>query len=559
MDSNQTPKVLIVDDFPANLDALEVMLAPSDCVLVRASSADEALLRLLRDDFAAIVLDIRMPDMNGIELASLIKQRKRSRHVPILFLTAHLVEDADVLRGYGVGAVDYLSKPINAEILRSKIGVFIELFRKTHELAALNARLQEEVVERERAQRALLRANQDLEQRVHDRTAALARVHQEVRENEERWRMAMEVAHIAAWEWHLASDRMTWSTAPETLFDFPQGSFGPERRIVRSLHPEDRPFVEDRIAAALASGSYDAEYRVVRPDGSILWVTERGRVVPDGNGRPERIVGLSRDVTAERKAAAERERLVKSASDARDEAERQSRLKDEFLATLSHELRTPMNVILGWLDILSSGKPIRDLESTLALIQRNARLQAKLIDDLLDMNRLMSGNVRLDIASIDVGATLQATTKALEPAVEAKNIALKVRLQSPPVEVFADPRLIQQVLWNLLQNAIKFTPAGGRVEASVERLDGEVRVAVQDTGRGISASFLPHVFERFRQEDSSTTRESFGLGLGLSIAKHLVEVHGGSIAAHSDGPGRGATFSVRLPLASAQRTLVAGR
>jgi signal transduction histidine kinase len=264
-------------------------------------------------------------------------------------------------------------------------------------------------------------------------------------------------------------------------------------------------------------------------------------------------------VTAERNAAEERERLVKSASDARDEAERQSRLKDDFLATLSHELRTPMNVILGWLDILSSGKPIRDLESTLALIQRNARLQAKLIDDLLDMNRLMSGNVRLDIASIDVGAALHATAKALQPAVDAKNIDLKVRLQSPPVEVFADPRLIQQVLWNLLQNAIKFTAPGGRVEASVERLDGEISVAVQDNGRGISASFLPHVFERFRQEDSSPTRESFGLGLGLSIAKHLVEVHGGSIAAHSDGPGRGATFSVRLPLASTPRTVAAGR
>src|SRR3990167_1860861 len=155
MDPYHTPKVLIVDDQSRNLDVLEVMLASSDCALVRASSADEALLRLLKDDFAAIVLDIRMPDMSGIELAGLIKQRKRSQHVPILFLTAHLLEDDDVLRGYGVGAVDYLCKPISPEILRSKVGVFIELFRKTHELAALNARLQEEVIERESAQRAL--------------------------------------------------------------------------------------------------------------------------------------------------------------------------------------------------------------------------------------------------------------------------------------------------------------------------------------------------------------------------------------------------------------------
>ncbi len=174
------------------------------------------------------------------------------------------------------------------------------------------------------------------------------------------------------------------------------------------------------------------------------------------------------------------------------------------------------------------------------------------------MNRLMSGNVTLEIAPVELGAALHATTKALQPAVEAKNIDLQVRLDETPVEVLADGRLIQQVLWNLLNNAIKFTPDGGRVEASVERLPNEVQIAVQDTGRGISAEFLPYVFERFRQEDSSTTRETFGLGLGLSIAKHLVEVHGGSIAAYSDGPGLGATFCVRLPLASARRTVAAG-
>ena len=559
MDAHQPAKVLIVDDQPRNLDALEAMLAPSDCVLVRASSADDALLQVLRDDFAAIVLDIRMPDMNGIELARLIKQRKRSQHVPILFLTAHLINDDDLLQGYGVGAVDYLSKPISPQILRSKIGVFVELFRKTRELAALNARLHEEIIGRERAQRALEGANQDLERRVQDRTAALERAHQEARENEERWRMAMEVAHIAAWEWHVASGHMTWSTDPEALFGFPRGSLGPELRVVHALHPDDKVSTEGAIAAARVTGGYETEYRAVRPNGSIVWITERGRVIANADGHPDRMVGISRDMTAERDAAWERERLLKSASDARDEVERQSRLKDEFLATLSHELRTPMNVILGWLDILSSGKPIRNLESTLAMIQRNAQLQAKLIDDLLDMNRLMSGTVRLEIASVDVGAALHATTKALQPAVEAKNIDLQVRLQSPPVEVLADGRLIQQVLWNLLNNAIKFTPDGGRVEATVERQCGEVCIAVRDTGRGISASFLPHVFERFRQENSSTTRESSGLGLGLSIAKHLVEVHGGSIAAHSDGPGCGATFSVRLPLASARLALVASR
>src|SRR6266545_3168516 len=431
MTGHQVPKVLIVDDQPRNLDALEAMLAPSDCVVIRAESADEALLRLLRDDFAAMVLDIRMPGMNGIELAKLIKQRKRSEHVPILFLTAHLIDDKDVLEGYGVGAVDYLSKPINAEILRSKIGVFIDLFRKTRALAEVNERLQQEVVQREKAQDALQAVNRDLEGRVEERTAALAHAHQEVRENEERWRMAMEVARTAAWEWHLGSGQMTWSTDPEVLFGFPAGSFGPELRISRVLHKDDKVRIEKTVAAALESRAYEAEYRAMRPDGNIVCITERGRVVPDANGHPDRIVGISRDVTAEREAQQERERLLKSAREARDEAERQSRLKDEFLATLSHELRTPMNVILGWLDILASGKPIRDLESALGLIQRNAQLQAKLIDDLLDMNRLMSGNLRLDIASVDVGATLQATVQGLKPAADAKHIQLIAGVQSP--------------------------------------------------------------------------------------------------------------------------------
>src|SRR6185295_12279102 len=231
--------VLIVDDQPRNLDVLEVMLADAGCTLVRATSADEALLCMVRHEFAALVLDIRMPGMGGIELATLIKQRKRSQHVPILFLTAHSLDEDDVLRGYGVGAVDYLSKPINAGILRSKIGVFVDLFRKTRALGELNDALQREAAEREKAQQALQLANLDLERRVQERTAALNRAHQGVRENEERLRMALEVAQIAAWEWHLPSSQMRWSTDPEVLFGFPKGSFGQELRILRAVHPED--------------------------------------------------------------------------------------------------------------------------------------------------------------------------------------------------------------------------------------------------------------------------------------------------------------------------------
>jgi signal transduction histidine kinase len=552
--ATDTPKVLIVDDQPRNLDVLEVMLTDTGCTLVRATSADEALLCLVRDEFAALVLDIRMPGMGGIELATLIKQRKRTQHVPILFLTAHSDSEDEVLRGYGVGAVDYLSKPINAEILRSKIGVFVDVHRKTRALADVNDALQREVAERESIQAALQRANLELELRVQERTAALTRAHQGVRENEERLRMAMEVALIAAWEWHLPSGNMTWSTDPETLFAFPKGSFGADLRIARVVHPDDQSLIDDATAAALRTGVYQIDYRAVRPDGTLLWITERGQLFSDSEGA--RIVGISRDVTAEREAASERERLLKSERAARDEAERQGRLKDEFLATLSHELRTPMNAILGWLSILESGKPIREIHSALAVVRRNADVQAKLIEDLLDMNRFISGNVQLDMGQVEVGALLQTTMQGLQPAADAKGVQIIASVVTSDEPIVADSRRLQQVLWNLVHNSIKFTPKNGRIEIHVQKADGHLTVTVQDNGQGIAPAFLPHVFERFRQEDSSYTRMSSGLGLGLSIVKQIVELHGGTVEAHSKGENLGSTFVVRVPtvgLASADR------
>jgi PAS domain S-box-containing protein len=552
MSTSDRPNVLIVDDLPRNLDALEAMLEPIECTPVRAHSADEALLSVVRHDFAAIVLDIKMPGMDGIELAKLIKQRRKSQHVPIVFLTAHMVDEQDALVGYGVGAVDYLSKPVNPDIFRSKIGVFIDLFRKTRELVRLNETLQREIAEREGAQAALRIANQDLERRVQERTAALTRAHQGVRENEERLRMALAVARIAAWEWQLATGRMTWSADPEEAFGFPSGSFGPELRMTRLLHPDDRERVEEAFAAALEKGIYEAEYRLLRPNGRIVWITERGLVARDPEGNAERMVGISRDLTAEKEAMLERECLLRDARAAKDEAERQGRLKDEFLATLSHELRTPMNVMLGWLATLESGKPIRDVYSALAVIRRNAELQARLIDDLLDMNRLLSGNFQLEIGRVDVGGMLQTTIQGLQPAANGKGVQLIAAVDSTVGEVVADSRRLQQVLWNLVHNAIKFTPSGGRVEIRIQQTKDRLEIVVQDNGQGIGPEFLPHVFERFRQEETSISGRSVGLGLGLSIAKHLVELHGGTIEAWSAGANTGATFVVRVPSTPAE-------
>jgi len=546
--ASEPVKLLIVDDEPRNLDALEVMLASSGCTFIRASSPDDALLAMLQHDFAAMVLDIRMPGMSGIELARLIKQRKRTRDVPILFLTAHMMDDDDVLSGYGVGAVDYLSKPVNAEILRSKIAVFVDLYRKTRELAILNDALNEEVAQRRQVQEALEQANRDLEWRVRERTAALTVAHGLARESEERLRLAIEIARSAVWEWNLASGQVTWSTDPEALFGFPPGTLDAGKRLTPVAHPDDRPAVLDAIDRAIAGHVYECEYRALRPNGSIVWITERGRVIQDDEGVNVKMVGISRDVSSEREAQMDRERLFESEREARQEAEQQSRIKDEFLATLSHELRTPMNAILGWLSLVVEGK-VEDPARALTIIERNAKAQAHLIEDLLLMNKLSSGTARLELGRVNMAVAIESAVQNLLPAARGKGVTIDVWLDSRIPIIRADPDRVQQILWNLLHNGVKFTPGGGCVWVRAEPSANAVRVEVSDNGQGIAPEFLPHVFERFRQADASTTRRAWGLGLGLSIAKHLVELHGGTIAGFSDGPGRGARFTVDLPIA----------
>jgi signal transduction histidine kinase len=271
-------------------------------------------------------------------------------------------------------------------------------------------------------------------------------------------------------------------------------------------------------------------------------------VLKDADGLAVKLVGFSRDISTQREAELERERLLASERRARDEAERQSHIKDEFLATLSHELRTPMNTILGWLNILNNGQA-PDPAMALQVIERNAKAQAQLIEDLLQMNLLSLGTARLELSSVDVRAAIESAAQNLQPAASAKRITIDVSVEEGLPAMTADSGRVQQILWNLLHNAVKFTTHDGRVDVRARLLDGGiVRIVVSDNGSGIPPEFLPHVFERFRQADSSPTRKTFGLGLGLSIAKHLVELHGGSIEAASDGLGCGAQFTVDLPL-----------
>jgi PAS domain S-box-containing protein len=284
------------------------------------------------------------------------------------------------------------------------------------------------------------------------------------------------------------------------------------------------------------------------------------------DGTIEVVAGSTRDITQRRAAEQDRERLVMEQGvlqkenaqllaaerAARLEAERVGHIKDEFLATLSHELRTPLNAILGWAHLLARRADDSNLNEGLRVIERNARAQQRLIEDLLDMSRIVSGKVRLDIQQLDVSTVVEAAILSIRPAADAKDIRLSKVLDTTLRPFAADASRLQQVIWNLLSNAIKFTPVGGKVEVHVKQIRSHVEIHVSDTGIGIEAAFLPHVFERFRQSDASTTRQHSGLGIGLAIVKNLVEMHGGQVRASSAGQGKGSTFVVKLPIAAAQ-------
>ena len=258
-----------------------------------------------------------------------------------------------------------------------------------------------------------------------------------------------------------------------------------------------------------------------------------------------------RDITERKRLEVEREQLLIRARESQEAAERANRLKDEFLATLSHELRTPLTAIVGWSEMLGKSQldPVT-AQRAVEVIRRNARMQVQMIDDLLDVSRIVTGKLRMTVQPVDLGTVIIAAVEGLRPAAEAKEIRFQLQLDSPAGQVSGDPDRLQQVAWNLVSNAIKFTPKGGRVVVRLERVESHVEVAVSDTGRGIAPEFLPHVFDRFRQADATTTRVYGGLGLGLAIVRQLVELHGGTARVESAGEGLGSTFTVSLPLAA---------
>ena len=354
--------------------------------------------------------------------------------------------------------------------------------------------------------------------------------------------------------WNFGAERIFGYTAEEMI-----------GTSIMRLIPPDRQAEELEILSRIRRGERFDHFETIRlaKDGRQLSVSITVSPIKDSAGHVIGASKVARDITERKNAeaalkkameeadAANRERLLllDSEREARSRAERASRMKDEFLATLSHELRTPLNAVLGWAHILRIGKLRGDeLMQGLDTIERNARVQAQIIEDLLDMSRIISGKVRLDVEQIDLPAVLNESIDTVRAAAEAKGIRLQAVVDPRAGPISGDADRLQQVFWNLLNNAIKFTPTGGQVQVLLERVNSRIEVSVIDTGEGIAPEFLPYVFDRFQQGDASTTRRHGGLGLGLAIVKQLVELHGGSVRVKSSGIGKGTTFTVHLPL-----------
>ena len=369
------------------------------------------------------------------------------------------------------------------------------------------------------------------------------------RELQEQLEIAVDASELGTFHCDMPLDKIVWNARCKAHFWLPQDAEIDFDLFYSILHPDDRERTREAIAACVYGGKvYDIEYRTVSPQGELRWIRATGRTYYKEE-KPVRFDGTTQDITDRKRVDEERKRLLDIERAARVEAERTSRMKDEFLATLSHELRTPMNAILGWTQLLKRDQQDPEmLSEAISVIEQNVRVQTQLIEDLLDMSRIISGNMRLDVQRVELSEIINASMEGVKPTAETKGVRLEKVIDRLVGSIRGDPARLQQVLWNLLTNAIKFTPKGGKVRVFAEVMQSHVEISVTDTGEGISPDFLPHLFERFSQADGSTKRKHRGLGLGLSIVKNLVEMHGGTVRANSRGEGQGATFIIQFPL-----------
>jgi PAS domain S-box-containing protein len=373
-----------------------------------------------------------------------------------------------------------------------------------------------------------------------------------LRENEERLRLATDAGSVGVWDWDIPLGRVSWTDSLYAMHGVTREMFDGSLNSFQSLiYPDDRELVLKAIDESFTKDvPYELEFRILKPSGEVSWIFTNAVVFRDGE-KPVRMLGATVDITERKLAESERERLLIREQELRVAAEESNRLKDEFLATMSHELRNPLNVILGYSELLLRTEAIKTSPQLLKMgeaLRRNALSQSHLIRDLLDLSRLRSGKLTLNAETVSLMTALNNAVETVRSEAAAKNLNLTIEAPDEALFVKGDLLRLEQIIWNLLTNSVKFTPPGGSILVSATKDGTDVALTVTDTGQGIEAEFLPHVFEMFRQADASTSRAQSGMGIGLALVRQLIELHGGIVSVQSAGQDLGTTVTVRLPL-----------
>jgi PAS domain S-box-containing protein len=492
-------RVVVVDDNPATLYSTSHVLRAAGFDVTEGTTGAQAL-ELATNGADILLLDVNLPDMHGFEVCRRLRDDSRTARLPVVHVSATFVKEIDKVQGLDAGGDGYLTHPVEPPVLVATVNAFL------------------------RARRA----------------------EDEMRKSEAKFKAVFDNASSGIL---LLDQRLTYLEVNPAMCALLSR---PREEIVGASLPAFMPHGTwahpDEIERALeGNGTWRGVFPLLRSDGKLVhleWYIS-------AHSFPGVRLAVVTDMTQRMRLEAERDNLLASERTARTQAERASYLKDEFLGTLSHELRTPLNSILLWTQLLlRRPNDPEQIARGLVAIERSTKVQAQLISDLLDVSGIISGKLRLDVQPLDLAATIKAALEALSPAIDAKELKLQTWFDPSVAMISGDSSRLQQVVWNLVNNASKFTPNGGRIEVRMERIGSQVQVSVSDTGQGIEPELLPYLFERFRQGDVSTKRNSGGLGLGLAIVKHLVEMHGGTVSASSAGLGDGAKFVVLLPIAA---------
>jgi PAS domain S-box-containing protein len=509
-------KILNVDDDDGGRYVTTRILRQAGFSVDEATTGSEALRKVALESPYLVLLDVNLPDIHGFEVCRRIKSDPATAAIPVLQMSATYVEGTDRARGLEGGADAYLVEPVEPAELVATINAFIRMRRA------------------EEAARRIAGQWQTIFDAINDGVGLLDLGGTVLRCNRS----------FAA-----ALGRSVDDICGSVCTDASGGGLDlsvPLQNMAKKGHREIAAFkLGERTVQITVDPTFDSDRRTTGAVCVLADITER--------------VLAEEDLTTQKRhlqeAVEERARLLEQAEQAQQDAELANRLKDEFIATVSHELRTPLNSVLGWTNLLRAGR-LDDQAAARALetIERNARLQSKLIDDLLDASRIMSGKLRIDVHPVDISHVVESALEALKPIAAAKEISLQSIVDPEAGVVMGDSNRLHQVIWNLVSNSVKFTSSGGQIQVRLQRHESQICMTVQDNGIGISPDFLPHLFEGFRQADNSTTRSYSGLGLGLAIVRNLVEMHHGTVHALSDGEGSGATFTVTLPALSREET-----